>query len=173
MKTRFVRTAYIALTSAVTLIAACGDSNSGDVGADKLAPLAEGTPKDSVLLVMGTGPLTAQYADTMRLQQGFRRETYLIDGKQYEVLYYRELQGNVAEQVQQAKETPIVLQNGKVLGWGWKYYLESMESLKLPNPTGNVPGGNGAPPAIIKMETDSGAKADSSVSPDSTKKSGA
>jgi hypothetical protein len=96
----------------------------------------------------------------------------VIDGKAFEVLYYRELQGNVAEQVQQAKETPIVLQNGKVLGWGWKYYLEAMESLKLPNPTGNIPGGNGAPPAIIPTDSSNVQKADSAAT-DSTKKSGA
>jgi hypothetical protein len=172
MKTRFVRTTYIAFASAITFLAACGDSGSGDVGADKLEPIAEGTPRDSVLLVMGEGPLTAQFSDTLRLEHGFRRENYVIDGKAFEVLYYRELQGNVAEQVQQAKETPIVLQNGKVLGWGWKYYLEAMESLKLPNPTGNIPGGNGAPPAIIPTDSSNVQKADSAAT-DSTKKSGA
>lgn len=169
MKTSFVRTS-LAL-GAVLVLAACGDS-SPDIGADKLEPLAEGTPKDSVLLVMGEGPLTAQFADTLRLEKGFRRETYLIDGKQYEVLYYRELQGNVAEPVQQAKETPIVLQNGKVLGWGWKYYVKTaMPDLKLPNPTGNVPGGNGAPPAVIEMKTDT-APAATPTGADSAKKSG-
>lgn len=175
MKTAFVRSTYIAFAAAAVLLAACSDTNSNDVGVDKLAPLAEGTPKDSVLLVMGQGPLTAQYADTLRIEKGFRRETYLIDGKQYEVLYYRELQGNVAEQVQQAKETPVVLQNGKVLGWGWKYYVETaMTDLKLPNPTGNVPGGNGAPPAVIEMKTDSGNAVDSALAkPDTSKKPGA
>ncbi|WP_145979003.1 DUF3192 domain-containing protein [Gemmatimonas phototrophica] len=173
MKTRFVRTTYITFATALTLLGACGDSGAGDVGADKLEPIAEGTSRDSVLLVMGEGPLTAQYSDTMRLEHGFRRENYVIDGKSYEVLYYRELQGNVAEQVQQAKETPVVLQNGKVLGWGWKYYLEAMESLKLPNPTGNIPGGNGAPPAIIPTDSSNSAKADSAAPADSSKKSGA
>jgi hypothetical protein len=140
------------------MLAACSDRNANDVGADKLEPIAEGTPRDSVLLVMGEGPLTAQYSDTMRLEHGFRRENYVIDGKLYEVLYYRELQGNVAEQVQQAKETPVVLQNGKVLGWGWKYYLGAIEELKLPNPTGNVPGGNGAPPAILPTDSSNAPK---------------
>ncbi|GAB1342321.1 hypothetical protein [Gemmatimonas sp.] len=176
MKTVFVRSTYIAFAAAAVLLAACGDSSSNDVGADKLGVLAEGSPRDSVLLVMGQGPLTAQYADSLRLEKGFRRENYVIDGQQYEVLYYRELQGNVAEQVQQAKETPVVLKDGKVLGWGWKYFVETaMTDLKLPNPTGNVPGGNGAPPAIIEMKTDSGvAPVEPTVAPaDSTKKSGA
>ena len=174
MKTALVRSTYIVLTAAVTFLAACGDAASTDVGADKLEALAEGSPRDSVLLVMGQGPLIAQYSDTLRLEHGFRRETYLIDGKQFEVLYYRELQGNVVEPVAQAKETPIVLQDGKVLGWGWKYYVETaMTELKLPNPTGDVPGGNGAPPAIVDMQTDSGTATDSAAAADSAKKSGA
>lgn len=164
MKTVFVRTTYIAFTAAVLTLTGCSDNSSSDVGADKLSVLSEGTPRDSVLMVMGQGPLTAQYADTMRLEKGFRRETYLINGKQLEVLYYRELQGNVAEPVVQAKETPLVLQGGKLVGWGWKYYVEiGMPELDLPNPTGNVPGGNGAPPAVIEMNTDSGHSEDSAA----------
>ena len=80
-----------------------------------------------------------QYADTLRLEHGFRRERYLIAGQQYEVLFYRELPGTVTEPVQQAKETPVVLQEGKVLGLGWRYYVETaMPALQLPNPTGTL-----------------------------------
>ena len=137
MPPALVRASSCLLATAL-LLGACGDGHA-DVGADKLAALTEGSPRDSVLHVFGTGPLTAKYADTLRLEHGFRRERYLIAGRQYEVLYYRELPGTVTEPVQQAKETPVVLQEGKVLGLGWRYYVETaMPALQLPNPTGTL-----------------------------------
>ena len=131
MKATFVR-----LAVAVVLLAPASAclSDYEEVGADKLEAVHEGMPKDSVMGIMGTGPLTASYADTLRVERGFRRSVYFIDGKNYEVLYYRELQGNVAEAVEQVKETPVVLVDGKVLGWGWAFYVEAMEKYKFPSP---------------------------------------
>jgi hypothetical protein len=122
----------VVCTAAAVSLAACG---SDEVGAKRLKPVHAGMPKDSLMSIMGTGPLTAQYADTMRLDQGFRVDKYLIAGRIYEVLYYREQPGNVAEPVTQDTETPVVLTDSKVLGWGWKFYVkEGMEKLKLPTP---------------------------------------
>jgi hypothetical protein len=131
MKATFVRLAFAVILLAPT--SACL-SDTKEVGADKLDAVHEGMPKDSVMEIMGTGPLTASYADTLRVERGFRRSGYFIDGKNYEVLYYRELQGNVAEAVEQVKETPVVLVDGKVLGWGWAFYVEAMEKYKFPSP---------------------------------------
>lgn len=126
-----------AMALAAASLAACGDKQ---VGADLLKPVHAGMPRDSVMALMGTGPLTANYADTLRLDHGFRVEKYLVDGKMYEVVYYREQPGNVAEPVEQYTETPVVLADGKVLGWGWKYYVETaMEELKLPTPIKEQP----------------------------------
>ena len=117
---------------AFLLLAACG---SDETGADKLEDVHAGMPKDSLLMIMGKGPLTAQFADAARLDNGFRVMRYLIDAKMYEVLYYREKPGNVAEPVQQDSETPVVMADGKVLGWGWEFYVEEgMGKLKLPTP---------------------------------------
>jgi hypothetical protein len=165
MKTRFVR--YAAIASALFLGACLNDTK--EVGADKLEVVHEGMPKDSVMQIMGTGPLTGLYADTLRLEKGFRRSLYIVDGKNYEVLYYRELQGNVAEPVQQAKETPIVLANGKVLGWGWRYYVDAMGELKLPSPIEAPRAAETAPAAAPAPTTPPSAPA----ATDSAKKSGA
>ena len=165
MKTRFVR--YIALSSALFLGACLNDTK--EVGADKLDVVHEGMPKDSVMQLMGTGPLTGLYSDTLRLEKGFRRSAYFVDGKSYEVLYYRELQGNVAEPVLQAKETPIVLANGKVLGWGWRYYVDAMGELKLPSPIEAPKAAETAPAAAPAPTTPPSAPA----ATDSAKKSGA
>ena len=147
----------VVCSAGIALLSACSDNN--DVGADLLEPVEEGTPKDSVMALIGKGPLTGIYADTARLQKGFRTNSYIIDGQTYEVLFYRELQGNVAEPVQQAKETPIVFKDGKVLGWGWRYYVDAMESLKLPSPVAPAeekPAG----PNIVPMPSADSAAAD-------------
>jgi hypothetical protein len=121
----------IVFCSGLTFLAACADRK--DVGADMLAPLNAGSPRDSVVLIFGTGPLQASFAaDSARLLNGYRRDQYFHDGKLLEVLYYRELPGNVAEPVDPDKETPVVLQGGKVVGWGWRFYSESGDSFKLP-----------------------------------------
>lgn len=121
----------LALFALTVLFAAC---ESSDVGAKILKPVHAGMPRDSVMAILGTGPLTARNADTLRLDHGYRTSTYLIDGKYFAVLYYREQPGDVAEAVQQDTETPIVLANDKVLGWGWKFYVGAMEKYKLPSP---------------------------------------
>ena len=131
MKTRFVRLVLLAATALVA--GACSDT--ADVGAAQLEPVNAGMPKDSVLALLGKGPLTAKFADTLRVTNGFRSSTYLLNGKTYDVLYYRAESGDVSEPVQQDLETPIVLENGKVLGWGWKFYVETaMKSYNLPSP---------------------------------------
>jgi len=130
-------------TVATVSLAACG---SDEVGADRLDDVHAGMPKDSLMTIMGTGPLTAMFSDTMRLDHGFRVSKYLIDGKFYEVVYYREKPGDVKEPVEQYTETPVVLADGKVLGWGWEYYVEEgMGKLKLPTPIKEQPAA--APPA--------------------------
>jgi hypothetical protein len=136
MKTRFVRLVLLAATA----LAAGACSDTADVGAAQLEPVTTGMPKDSVLALLGKGPLTAKFADTLRVTNGFRSSTYLLNGKTYDVLYYRAESGDVAEPVQQDRETPIVLENGKVLGWGWKFYVETaMKSYNLPSPITAAP----------------------------------
>ena len=123
--------AFGAVCVAAVALAACGSS---DVGAKKLKPIHAGMPRDSVLTIMGSGPLMGYYSDTLRLVKGFRASKYLVQGKMTEVLYYREEKGNVAEPVEQVLETPIVLQDEKALGWGWKYYVKAMGQIGLPSP---------------------------------------
>jgi hypothetical protein len=130
------RSSTMAMVLAAAAFAACGDDQ---VGSDVLGSVEAGLPKDSLLALMGTGPLSAQFADTMRLERGYRISKYLMDGKLYEVLYFREKPGNVRDPVEQALETPVLLADGKVLGWGWEYYVEEgMGKLKLPTPLREV-----------------------------------
>lgn len=84
---------------------------------------------------MGQGPLTATYSDTMRLVSGYRRMRYLLNGADFQVIYSREIVGDVKEPVLQAKETPLVFRNDTLLGWGWRYFVdEGMAKFQLPTP---------------------------------------
>jgi hypothetical protein len=142
MKTRFVKLVLLVATALAS--GACSDT--ADVGAAQLEPVNTGMPKDSVLALLGKGPLTAKFADTLRVTNGFRSSTYLLNGKTYDVLFYREEAGDVSEPVQQDRETPIVLENGKVLGWGWRFYVEeAMKSHGLPSPITAAPAPAAAP----------------------------
>jgi hypothetical protein len=138
----FVRSSAL-MGGALLLLSACSDRH--EVGEELLKPVHEGMPKDSLALIIGKGPLTALYADTLRLENGFRHSVYDVDGKRYEVLYYREQPGNVLEPVDQDVETPIVLTDNKVLGWGWAHYVEAMEQYKLPTPLTEKKPAQGAP----------------------------
>lgn len=146
MYIRKIRSAVF--TALVVGAAACASEEAvPEVGADILSALDEGTPKAKLLEVMGTGPLVAQFADTLRVERGFRKSLYIVDGKSYEVLFYREKPGNVSETVKANLETPVVLSDAKVLGWGWKYYVEeAMPKYKLPTPLVGDP----TKPAVVQ-----------------------
>ncbi|MDQ8158628.1 MAG: DUF3192 domain-containing protein [Gemmatimonadota bacterium] len=154
----FVRRAV--RTAIVLLLAACS-SDSQEVGAERLKAVRDGMPRDSVMAILGTGPLTARYADTLRVDHGFRRSVYLVDGQTIEVLYYREQPGDVTEAVQQDTETPIVLADGKALGWGWASYADAMKQYNLPSPieAPTPPAPSTASPAAPAARPDSGPKA--------------
>ncbi len=130
MKTSLVRaSAVLLLVSA----AACGGSD--EAGSDQLKGLKEGMTTAQALETMGTGPLAGTYSDTMRITHGFRRSRYFMNGVTYEVVYARDLPGDVKEPVLQAKETPVVFRNDTLQGWGWKYYAETaMPKFALPTP---------------------------------------
>jgi hypothetical protein len=117
---------------AVAALAACGGDEAGSA---RLKSLEAGMSKQDVLAAMGVGPLTAARSDTMRVVNGFRRSSYFLNGAMYEVIYSRDLPGDVSEPLLQANETPVVFKEGKLVGWGWRFYVdEAMAKYGLPTP---------------------------------------
>lgn len=156
-----VRSLILASTSLLALAAACSDYS--EVGEELLEPITAGVTRDSLLKVMGSGPLTGRYADTLSLDHGFRLSQYLLNGQLYEVLYYREAAGDVKEPVRQEMETPIIIKDGKVLGWGWKYYVEEgIKGFGLPTPLKEAVPAAGPPVTPVPAAP---AAADSSAGP--------
>ncbi|MFN5202794.1 MAG: hypothetical protein ACK5HM_13420, partial [Gemmatimonas sp.] len=129
MKTSVVR--LFAVLSFTTLAACSGDA----AGGSRLNSLDEGMTVEQAVEAMGPGPLTATGSDTVRVVNGYRRMRYFLNGANFEVLYARDLEGNVSEPLLQANETPAVFKDGKLMGWGWKYYVEeAMPKFMLPTP---------------------------------------
>lgn len=116
----------------LALLGACGPS---DLGADRLKSIDAGASQAELLQAMGQGPLVASGADTMRVINGFRRQEFLVEGNQYEVIWYRAEPGSLTDPITKERETPIVLNADTVMGWGWKYYQGRAKALDLPDPT--------------------------------------
>jgi hypothetical protein len=116
----------------LTVAAACGSDNAGS---SRLDALQEGMTIEQAVEAMGPGPLTAKGNDSIRVVSGYRRIRYFLSGANFEVVYARDLPGDVSEPLLQANETPAVFKDGKLMGWGWRYYVEeAMPKFQLPTP---------------------------------------
>jgi hypothetical protein len=103
----------LALGALLVATTACGDS--------RLSHLATGIDRDSVAVVMKT--------DTPH-----RSESYLLDGKFWEIFYYAKSGVAQDDSVAWRKLSPVVLADGKVAGWGWDYWGKEAERLNVPVP---------------------------------------
>jgi hypothetical protein len=91
--------------------AACGDS--------RLKDLSIGMGRDSVAIVME--------ADAPH-----RSESYLLDGKFWEIFYYPRGDVPSTDSLAWREMSPVVLADGKVAGWGWSYWEGEAERLNIP-----------------------------------------
>jgi hypothetical protein len=165
MKSALVRLSLIVSSVA---FAACGGGDTP--GSGKLEALKEGMTTAQALEAMGNGPLTATSSDTMRVVGGYRRMRYLLNGADFQVLFARDLPGDVKEPVLQAKESPIVFRNDTLLGWGWRFYVdEAMAKYALPTPLRAIDTLT-TPVAPPVDSTKTAPAADSITAPDTTKK---
>jgi hypothetical protein len=122
----------LATILAAAALMACG---SDEPGSARLKGLVPGTSVQEAVQQMGKGPLTATSSDTAQLVNGYRRARYFMDGITYDVVYARDLPGDVKEPVLQANETPVVFRNDSLMGWGWRFYVDqAMGKFNLPTP---------------------------------------
>ena len=91
-------------------LAGCGDS--------RIKQLTPGITRDSALKVINEG------AASDSLARVYKQETYLVEGKQLNVLFYnKDGIKQASDSTLAAKaQTPIVTVDGKVTGWGWTHY---------------------------------------------------
>jgi hypothetical protein len=117
---------------ALFALAAC----SGDLGEAKLKAIPPGAKRDVVLTALGTGPLAAaKENDALRIVGGFRRQVFITQARQLEVVWYREAPGTLDDVITPKTETPVVIEADTLVGWGWKFYSPFAVAMKLPDPT--------------------------------------
>ena len=108
---------------------------AGDLGEAKLKAIPKGAKRDVVLAALGTGPLTAMREnDALRVVSGFRRQVFITQARQIEVVWYREEPGTLNDVITQKTETPVVIEADSLVGWGWKFYSPFAIEMKLPDP---------------------------------------
>jgi len=85
---------------------------------ENLLRLSLGMPKFDVLQIMGT-----QTVDS--ITNPYKVETPMgKDGTLYEVLFYHTDLKNKDDLITDDELTPIVLENGHLIGWGWAFLSE-------------------------------------------------
>ena len=104
-------TATAAIAS-ILLLAACGDA--------RLDKLSLGISKDSATAVMGEPP---------------QSETgYLTAGKLWNVEFCSRTSAGPKDSIPWGKMSPIILINGKVVGWGWHWWRGEAAKQHIPMP---------------------------------------
>lgn len=125
----FVSAASLLLLLAV---AACG---GGDLGEARLKSIPKDASREQVLSAIGDGPIVPITAtDSFRVVQGYRRQLYTVEARQYEVIWYHEAPTNLNDAITREQDTPIVLQDGTFIGYGWSMYNRLASEKDLPNP---------------------------------------
>lgn len=109
----------------------------GDVigGVKVLKPIVAGMSNESIFTYTGVGPLTATGADSTKLANGFLRSQVTTNGELITVIWYRNTPGKLTDPIFRALNTPIVLGEQTVKGWGWDFYDSVADSLRLPKIT--------------------------------------
>lgn len=126
MTTSFVRrsTQLVTVAAAVATLAACEDK--------RVKAVDTGMTRDQALTQLaqeakGSGP------DSM--PNVYTKSMYLIDGKQYEVLYFTKHNEKAKrDTVEWDDLTPIVLLDNRVIGKGWDFWDSAGKAMKIAVP---------------------------------------
>jgi len=115
----------LAAVAGAFIIIACGDS--------RLEKVSTGISRDSALAIINEG------TSGDSLARVYRQETYLLPNKNGNaflgnILFYDKRGRKQAEDstVAANETTPIVLSDGKVIGWGWTFYDSLAKANNIP-----------------------------------------
>ncbi|MHB1072282.1 MAG: hypothetical protein ACYC3Q_05595 [Gemmatimonadaceae bacterium] len=123
---RFRVPAMVAAAGAVALLSACEDK--------RVKELNTGISRDSVISVLSQDAPKGSRPDSM--PNVYWRETYLIGGKNYEVLYFSKDGSKAkkppADTASFEDLTPVVMIENQLVGKGWAYFDSLATANKIP-----------------------------------------
>ena len=111
---------YVLPRIPMALFAAAALAATTGCGDRRLDRLAVGISRDSVTSAMGSLPHTT--------------ETYFVESKNWELDLFTLHPTLPADSVPWRKMSPVVLANGKVVGWGWSWWEKQAAKLNVPMP---------------------------------------
>jgi hypothetical protein len=118
---------------AILIIAGCATASGVRVmNRENLLRLSIGMTKQEVLNTMGTKTFEI-YGDGVdtKINNPYRSEIIPDEGKNLEVLYYytdvKQTDGAVTDD----ELTPLVLDQGKLIGWGWSFLHDNVKKYEL------------------------------------------
>ena len=124
MKSWIVRRSSLALALvlASTALVACQDK--------RVKELDTGIGRDSVLSILTSG---SQKSATDTMPNIYKRQRFLMGGKEYEVLYFTAKNFTPGKDSIPLKETtPVILVDNKLIGRGWAFWDSVSTANKLP-----------------------------------------
>lgn len=117
------RPIVLAALTAATVLTACEDK--------RVKQLDTGITRDSAMTVIGQDLKPGAAPDSF--PNVYKRARYLINGKNYEVLYFvsnDEKQGK--DSVKTKNLTPLVFRENKLIGRGWSYWDSVSKANNIP-----------------------------------------
>ena len=103
---------------------------------EKLLKLSLGMPKEEVMSTMGTKTISA-YGDIFGsggssiINNPYRSEILQGKDKVFEVLYYYTDVKKRDDAVTDDELTPLVFDNGKLIGWGWGFLQDNAQKYEI------------------------------------------
>ncbi|HYD53881.1 MAG TPA: hypothetical protein VEA99_14690 [Gemmatimonadaceae bacterium] len=126
MRSSFVRrsTQLLTAVAAVTALAACEDA--------RVKAVDTGMTRDQAISMLGKD---AEGAGPDSMPNVYKRSNYLVNGQEYEVLYFtKHNEKQTRDTVPWEDLTPVVLQNNRVIGKGWAFWDSAGKSLRIEVP---------------------------------------
>jgi hypothetical protein len=115
------------------LFAACAIAGLTGCQDKRIKELNTGMPRDSVLSVLSRGAKPGAGIDS--LVNVYTSERFLIDGKNYEILYFApDNQKAGKDSVARKDLTPVVLVDNRLVGKGWAFWDSASAAHKIPVP---------------------------------------
>ena len=133
------KTAAVLLDERGTVLGrgAAGSSNYHHIGQENvLETLLEAmveNPEKAVGSLSIVGESERRQILTTWLRDRMVEQQFLTEGRMWEVLLYTR-DNAVADTVAWRELSPVILADGKVTGWGWDYWEDQAENLKIPVP---------------------------------------